>query len=177
MADLRIPLSVGSKQTCSLVEQLNFQLTCKTNEHTLSLETPVAHSSGTNDYEKLYNKPSINGTELVGDYTITCKSDTTQAWDSQLSFVPEKGELIVYIDRHTLQDGTAVPGFKIGDGKAYLIDLPYVDDYALEKFLSELEIHTRNTEIHITQAERELWNNKINCVVDTQSETLVINRD
>ena len=40
------------------------------NYHTLTLTTPVAQGKEPGDYNKLFNKPSINGIELVGDTSI-----------------------------------------------------------------------------------------------------------
>ena len=40
------------------------------NYHTLTLTTPVAQGGGTSDYERLHNKPSINGHELVGNSSL-----------------------------------------------------------------------------------------------------------
>lgn len=44
----------------------------KGNYHTLTLATPVAtgEGAGTSDYEKLNNKPVINGVEVVGNLTL-----------------------------------------------------------------------------------------------------------
>jgi len=44
----------------------------KGNYHTLTLATPVAmgDGAGTSDYEKLDNKPVINGVEVVGTLTL-----------------------------------------------------------------------------------------------------------
>ncbi len=44
----------------------------KGNYHTLTLATPVATGggTGTSDYEKLINKPVINGVEVVGNLTL-----------------------------------------------------------------------------------------------------------
>jgi len=40
------------------------------NYHTLTLTTPVAQGKEPGDYDKLYNKPKINGVELQGDLSF-----------------------------------------------------------------------------------------------------------
>ena len=41
------------------------ELESNTHEYTLGVEESIGITGGTNDYEKLKNKPSINGVELV----------------------------------------------------------------------------------------------------------------
>lgn len=45
--------------------QVWLELESNTHEYTLGVEENIGLSGGTNDYEKLKNKPSINGVELV----------------------------------------------------------------------------------------------------------------
>ena len=73
--------------------------------------------------------------------------------------------------RHSTYNNQAIPAVKIGDGLAYLIDLPFID-----ASVTRLMEHINNTQIHITQAEREFWNNKVRCDDDgliQGGETLV----
>lgn len=92
---------------------------------------------------------------------IMQKADTTEAWNAKRDFVPLKGELIVYSDYETLEN-VAIPNFKIGDGNAYLIDLPFVD----AELRAELRQHINDMTVHITQEERIFWNNKVRCYMD-----------
>lgn len=92
---------------------------------------------------------------------IQIKRDTTAHWNAALGFVPLDGELIIYTDYRTetvVEDGKQVvkdvPGMKIGDGKAYVQDLPF------QSGVSEKDI--------------EFWNNKVNIDDSNESaETLV----
>ena len=63
---------------------------------------------------------------------IKLKRDTTAHWNQNIHFIPLNGEAVIYTDYRTIEndDGTTtvIPGIKIGDGKAYLIDLPFVTD-------------------------------------------------
>lgn len=80
--------------------------------------------------------------------------DTTEHWNNQTSLISEKNTLYVYTDYMTNENLT-IPGFKLGDGKAYLIDLPFTDKVYYD--------HIRDQVIHITEEERILWNNKVSC--------------
>ena len=91
---------------------------------------------------------------------------------NRLDYIPNRGNILIYTDKETLNDNTTVPGIKIGDGLAYGIDLPFVGDDIAEDLLS----HINNTTVHITAAERTKWNNKINCEDSVSAETLILTR-
>lgn len=101
--------------------------------------------------------------------------DTTANWNSQISFIPEEGTVIVYSDYKTIIiEGVekTIAGIKIGDGRAYLIDLPFVD----EDVRMALIAHINDANVHIQEGEREFWNNKLNYTLDENSGTLEFNR-
>ena len=85
-------------------------------------------------------------------------SNTVEGWNSQPSLISKKGAIQIYTNYSQNEEGKNIPAFKVGDGLAYLIDLPISD----EKFWE----HINDTEIHITQEEREFWNNKVRNYVD-----------
>ena len=71
---------------------------------------------------------------------IKFKRDTTQNWNAARGMVPLQGEIIIYTDYQSIVrevDGEEktilVPGIKIGDGAAYVQDLPFVDDELRQK--------------------------------------------
>lgn len=107
---------------------------------------------------------------------IECK--TTTEWNATPSYIPPQGAIMIYSDhKMTIRDGVeiAVPDIKIGDGKAYGIDLPFVNDTVGSQLLFEINAHINDPVSHVTAAERRFWNNKINYeVVDEQ---LVLNHD
>ena len=97
---------------------------------------------------------------------IRMKIDTTANWAAATTFIPLKGEIIVYSDYSTIEENgetITYPNFKVGDGLAYGVDLPFVGDDLRESLAS----HVANTNIHITDAERTFWNNKVRCYIDT----------
>lgn len=120
---------------------------------------------GTFNYNQLQNLPSINNVILSGNKTNTelnlssIKYNTTAGWNSQPSLVSENNIIYVYTDYYDIEDGKKSIGVKIGDGNAYLIDLPFVDSGIVEM----VEKHISDDEIHITNDERIAWNNKVRC--------------
>lgn len=97
-------------------------------------------------------------------------SNSTEGWNSHLDLIGELGVIYIYKDyRQVLNDkGELVdsPAIKVGDGKAYLIDLPFADDWITN--------HINDTTIHITQEEREAWNDKTTLSLDVIDEENLI---
>jgi len=113
---------------------------------------------------------------------IKFKRDTTQNWDSARGMIPLEGEVIVYNDYTTTKkiiNGEEkiikVPAIKIGDGRAYVQDLPFVNDDLRDQLLN----HISNPEIHVTMAEKLFWNNKLNVndASEVVNEALIFNRN
>lgn len=99
--------------------------------------------------------------------------DTKANWDMKIAYIPANGDIIIYSDRNTI-DGVNYPGLKVGDGNAYLIDLPFVGDDIALSILNELEEHIANRDIHVTEEEKNFWNNKLNCEI--VEEELILNK-
>jgi len=158
-------------------------------------ELPINFNSNPNLDTKLGSSPNINvdlGTDKVidADYGINQSLDvsfggdlpleasfgtvytvdrgeckvlyaSTATWNSKPKTLSKAGYIYIYSD---YRDGK--PAIKIGDGRAYLIDLPFTDDEFVE--------HVSNTVIHITQEERDNWNNKVRCYIDPNNENRLI---
>lgn len=91
-------------------------------------------------------------------------TDTETNWNAQRDLIGEKDALYVYTDI----DSTQPPRLKIGDGKAFLIDAPFVSDGG------KLEEHINDKIVHITNEERLFWNNKVSCYLNANdSEQLI----
>lgn len=96
--------------------------------------------------------------------------NTTSVWNSTPDLISLKDIIYVYTDHHVSEDGQNIPGFKVGDGSAYLIDLPFNDDIVMK--------HISDTSIHITDDEREFWNNKVTAYLDAENlENLVLAKE
>lgn len=99
-------------------------------------------------------------------------SRTTEEWASVPEYIGVAGDIYVYTDRQ-IDEGTeikTIAGIKVSDGKAYLIDQPFVTDLIEEHVLDKI--------CHITQEEREYWNNKVTCYIPDQDiENLVLTKE
>ena len=84
--------------------------------------------------------------------------NTSEYWNSHPKIISKKGYLYVYGDYKQDKQGNNLAGIKVGDGLAYLIDLPFMD-----KLYSQ---HIEDDTIHITAQERNFWNNKVRCYID-----------
>ena len=94
--------------------------------------------------------------------------DTVEGWTSKPKLISQPNTMYVYTDYQSV-DGKDVPGIKIGDGNSYLIDTPFIDTLYAR--------HIANNVIHITQEEREFWNNKVTAfIAPEQSDRLVLSK-
>lgn len=101
-------------------------------------------------------------------------SDTVEGWKSKIHYVAEKNTMYIYIDYKKDEDQDFyIPGIKLGDGKTYLIDLPFLNNTNSDIDKQILQ-HVKNKDIHITSQQRLFWNNKLNLTID--NENLVFNR-
>lgn len=117
---------------------------------------------------------AIGLTTPVAYGTAKLSIDTTANWNLKVNYVPKKGEIVVYSDRYVIDD-INYPGIKIGDGLAYLIDLPFFGDDRVDYILGLLFDHINDTDAHVTPEKREFWDNKLN--FELTEETLILNRE
>ena len=113
--------------------------------------------------------PFIDSSSIEGKKIIV---DTTANWREKIRYIPNNGDILIYLDKTTI-NGVNIPGIKIGDGLAYGIDLPFIGD----EIAYQLTQHIADTTVHITNVERNFWNNKINCDDEIINETLVLHRN
>ena len=92
-------------------------------------------------------------------------SHTTDEWNALYELVSKKDYIYVYTD-HQKDGETDIPGIKIDDGNAYVVDLPFCDALYAK--------HINNTVLHITDEERDFWNNKVTCFIDPYNDERVI---
>lgn len=117
--------------------------------------------------------------DLSGTSGVKIYYDLKSSWDMQKTLVGEKNAIYVYTDYKTIYDDLGnvvsyVPNIKIGDGKAYLVDIPFISTDEDIEARKDLQDHINDLSVHITQAERQFWNNK--CRVyesDVDGETIV----
>ena len=109
----------------------------------------------------------------ISQHNFVYYSKTTDEWNRTPLLLSEKNALYIYTDhKKTLnekQEEVYVPGLKLGDGKAYLIDLPFLNDSDSEYHFLE---HIHNKVIHVDTNDRTFWDNKLN--VEIQNENLIL---
>ena len=66
-------------------------------------------------------------------------------------------------------------GIKIGDGRAYVQDLPFIDGALRQELLG----HINDPDIHVTIQEKLFWNNKLNVNdhMELVNGALILNRN
>ena len=100
---------------------------------------------------------------------------TTSEWNAERTYVPTAGYICVYSDYSTTTDESGnilnVPAIKVGDGTTHIVDLPFLIGTEAQGLLNQ---HIANTAIHITDAERTFWNNKISCTVESSNPEQII---
>ena len=111
---------------------------------------------------------------VSGSFSGKISIDTTEGWNSRLTYVPARGEIIIYSDRHVIDD-VNYPGIKIGDGNAYVVDLPYFGDDETNRVINIINMHINNAEVHVSQEDRAFWNAKLN--FEIENENLVFTRN
>lgn len=90
---------------------------------------------------------------------------TRNEWNADPTLKTKSGYIYIYSDAYRINDNV-YPSFKIGDGNSFLIDMPFFDEKMLE--------HINNHVIHITQEEREFWNNKVRSYIsESDAENII----
>ena len=94
---------------------------------------------------------------------------------SDEQYRPPKGTIIVYTTEDDQHNITGIVGVKFGTGNACVPDLPFAVDVAkLDQFME----HLSDTSVHVSVADRQRWNNKLN-VIDGEeviNDTLILTR-
>ena len=143
------------------------------------LQIQFAQASHTHPVDSTISSTSVNPVENRAIYAAIAAAvqstelhrpevyfDTTAGWAAKGSLVSEANTLYIYTDYQQDSEGNDIPGIKIGDGNAYLIDKPFLDTVYYE--------HINDTDIHITAEEREFWNNKVRCYYSPTNDETVI---
>ena len=88
--------------------------------------------------------------------------NTSEYWNSHPTLISKRGYIYVYSDWAQDSQGRDVAGLKVGDGKAYLIDLPFTEQILID--------HLNDMVRHITEQERENWNQKVRCYMEGEDK-------
>ena len=93
-------------------------------------------------------------------------SGTTSYWQTHGNVVSTKDVLYVYTDWKKNSSNQDIPGIKVGDGLAYIVDLPFTDEL--------WAAHVMDTLLHVSASDRTNWDSKVRCYMDsTDLEKLV----
>lgn len=116
----------------------------------------------TTDDAKLYidsydAKTKTTKRTLVNPSAVTwVQSDTTDGWNKKAGLVSSPNIIYIYTD-HIKKGNITIPGIKVGDGNAFIVDLPFIDTLYLD--------HINDADIHITSTERKKWNTAMKCAL------------
>lgn len=156
------------KLTLTLQDQSNLSIDMANDSHRFGLQMTVP-SAGTSNYEYLKNLPQINGVQLIGNKTTAdlhlVSENTSTGWDEDKLYIPKAGEICVFSDTGKI---------KVGDGVVPVVDLPFIAQSDYDAVIDELHEHTRNYQVHVSQEDRERWNNKLN--YEIVGSELILNR-
>lgn len=89
-------------------------------------------------------------------------------WNSRPDLIGQRGFIYIYSDWGTSPDGRKVAGFKVGDGETLLADIIFTDQM--------WDDHIKDAVRHITQEERERWNNKVTCSYVENLERIIFSK-
>lgn len=108
--------------------------------------------------------------ESISRAKLPFEYGTVSEWAGRAGEVSQQGMFYVYTDYSQDEHGANIPAVKIGDGLAYIGDLPFTK----ADFLS----HINDTTIHVTAEEKEFWNNKVRCyILQENNENLIFTTD
>ena len=124
--------------------------------------------------------------------------DSKAAWDAKRDLISERGTIYIYSDYQTIEDENGevitIPGIKVGDGLAYLVDLPIanqasnehlvtqianrvaemVTDTVTENVVGDIRNSLEATSSLVSSEDRERWDGKVKTSVnETDPENLI----
>lgn len=104
--------------------------------------------NGTADYERLKNKPSIEGVILDGDVSLLelgiDKNHKQIALISEVDMTSESKLGWIYLDTSDREHVT----MRVGDGKAYIQDLPIMEIGIIDELKAALFEHLKKKDYH-----------------------------
>lgn len=134
--------------------------------HTHPVDSELSNTSANPLENRAIHRAIAQAVESMQLHRPEVYFNTTAGWAAQSELVGQANTIYIYTDYQEDEDGNPIAGLKIGDGSAYLVDAPFLDTLYLE--------HINDTDIHVTPAEKEFWNNKVRCFYSlTDNDTVV----
>ena len=93
-------------------------------------------------------------------------SGTVSYWQTHGNVISTKDVLYIYTDWKQDAEGKNIPGIKVGDGLAYISDMPFTDEL--------WAAHVMDSLIHVSAEDRANWNSKIRCYIDPNNTENII---
>ena len=119
-----------------------------------------------------------NGKEPVSDEQMGRFTNTTAYWNAHSTYIPKKGEVIIYSDGGSITEGGTtvyIPKIKIGDGTTTVVNLPFTDSDTQGGIAGTL--NTTNTSAQTPSASESLTGNvKLHKVAKTGSYDDLLNK-
>lgn len=136
-----------------------------------TLTTPLKVTE--DNYDRLKNKPTINGVAVQGakvlsDFgnIVTAQYITLADRKERSGEVSKRDVMYVITDYTTDSDGKPEPGISLGDGNAYIGDLPVIAGIAEQTIQ-----HMANAAIHVSDKDRTSWDDKVKTTIS--GDTLI----
>ena len=98
--------------------------------------------------------------EEIGAIDVRVIYGTTEYWDEQPELIAQANALYVYTDALS-KDFKNIARFKVGDGQTLLKELPFTDAVYYD--------HISDPLIHVSNEDREFWNNKVSCSINGEN--------
>lgn len=99
------------------------------------------------------SKFTANFGSYVGGGTGHIYYATTDYYNQHIDMDSKRGYIYIYSDWRKDPQNNDIAGIKVGDGVNKVVDLPFTDEMLFD--------HIYDMVRHITQEEREFWNNKV----------------
>ena len=122
-----------------------------------------------NEFDVQLQSPPFTDAEFGVIYQVEGASvlyATTNTWNLRPDLIAKRGWIYLYSDWKQDVVGRNIAGIKVGDGTQKLIDLPFIDEMLFQ--------HIEDKVIHITQEEREFWNNKVRCYISETNSSILV---
>lgn len=100
---------------------------------------------------------------------------TTAEWNAKTDLISKRNTIYVYTDHVKNEEDQDVPGIKIGDGKAYVVDLPFIAASFAQAAQTAAVAQTAISGgdgsggvggVPVTQEEKDNWDNKLSGDID-----------
>lgn len=134
--------------------------------HTHPVDSELSNTSANPLENRAIHRAIAQAVESMQLHRPEIYFDTVAGWAAKGDIIAQANTIYIYTDYQEDEEGNPIAGVKVGTGNAFLGDLAFLDSIYLD--------HINNTDIHITTAERQKWNEKVTCFPSLMDEEMVI---